>query len=64
MAAENVESVGERQMVDGGDYNWASIYQTLRANDEAYVEVYTSSFAGSGKAALASAAQSFKSQRC
>jgi hypothetical protein len=53
-----------KQMMDGGDYNWSSIYQTLRTNDEAYVEVYTSSFSGSGKAALVSAAQAFKSQRC
>jgi hypothetical protein len=53
-----------KQMVDGGDYDWASIYQTLRANDEAYVEVYLSSFAGPRKASLISQAQAFKTQRC
>jgi hypothetical protein len=53
-----------KQMVDGGDYDWASIYQTLRTNDEAYVEVYLSSFAGPRKASLLSQAQAFKTQRC
>ncbi len=53
-----------KQMVDGGDYNWTSIYQTLRSNDEAYVEVYLSSFTGARKTMLASEAKKFSTQRC
>ena len=53
-----------KQMVDAGDYDWSSIYSTLRTNDEAYVEVYLSSFSGARRALLASEAQAFKTQRC
>ena len=53
-----------KQMVGGGDFDWANIYSMLRANDEAYVEVYLDSFSGANKAALLSQAQSFKTQRC
>jgi hypothetical protein len=53
-----------KQMVDGGSYDWADIYRTLRANDEAYVEVYLDSFTGGGRRELLSEARKFKSQRC
>jgi hypothetical protein len=53
-----------KQMVDGGDYNWAEIYRTLRANDEAYAEVYLESFSGSGARALAAEARKFRADRC
>ena len=53
-----------KQMVDGGDYDWASIYQTLRTNDEAYVEVYLSSFSGPRMPSLYPHPQSFTPPRC
>jgi hypothetical protein len=62
--ATNSNVYHAKQMVDGGDYDWASIYRTLRTNDEAYVEVYLSSFAGPRKASLVTQAQAFKIERC
>jgi hypothetical protein len=53
-----------KQMVGGGDYDWASIYQILRTNDEAYVEVYLSSFTGARSASLVAQALAFKTERC
>lgn len=53
-----------KQMVDGGDYDWASIYQTLRSNHEAYAEVYLSSFSGPRARQLAVEARQFKRDRC
>ena len=53
-----------KQMVDGGDFDWSSIYQTLRSNDESYVEVYLSSFSGDRKRGLALQSKKFKAQRC
>ncbi len=50
-----------KQMYDGKDYDWKSIYSTLTANDERYLEVYTTSFAQPNKAILASEAAKFAS---
>ena len=62
--ATNRKIFHAKQMVDGGDYDWASIYQTLRSNDEAYAEVYLSSFSGPRASQLATEAAKFKRDRC
>ena len=53
-----------KQMVSAGDFDWAQIYQTLRSNDEAYVEVYLDSFSGPRKRSLLAQARKFKADRC
>ena len=60
----NREVFHAKQMVDGGEYDWASIYQTLRTNDEAYVEVYLTSFTGTKSAQLYRQAKRFAADRC
>lgn len=53
-----------KQMVDGGTFDWRSIYRTLRANDEAYVEAYLSSFSAPGKRQLLRQGRAFRRDRC
>lgn len=42
-----------KQMFDGADYDWATLFGYLTANDERYVEVYTASFSRPKQAQLA-----------
>ena len=60
----NREVYHAKQMVDGGEYDWSSIYQTLRTNNEAYVEVYLTSFTGTKSAQLYTQAKQFAADRC
>ena len=53
-----------KQMVSGGSFDWPSIYQQLRRNDDSYVEVYLDSFSGAGKRRLLSQAKKFQHDRC
>ena len=53
-----------KQMYDGFDYDWASIYKTLHKNNEQYLEVYTSSFSQPNKAKLAAEAKKFSDTNC
>jgi len=53
-----------KQMFDGGRYNWSTIYRTLYANDDRYVEIYTSSFTLSGASELVAQAMRFDDLRC
>ena len=41
------------QMIQPGDYNWATVYANPIANDADYVEVYIESFRGNNAAQLA-----------
>jgi hypothetical protein len=50
------------QMYGVGDYHWAEIYQALRAVGATYVEIYTSSFSGSNRAALVRQIASYNAQ--
>jgi hypothetical protein len=42
-----------KQMYDGADYDWATVFGYLTTNDERYVEVYTASFSRPKQAQLA-----------
>ena len=53
-----------KQMYDGGRYDWSTIYRTLYANDDRYVEIYTSSFRLSGASELVAQAKRFDDLRC
>jgi hypothetical protein len=53
-----------KQMYNGNDYQWSSIYTRLAANDDQYLEVYTDSFSKRNRNQLAKAAQRFKSTHC
>ena len=48
-----------KQMYDGADYDWESLFTTLVANDERYLEIYTASFARPNRAVLAAEVAEF-----
>ena len=52
-------SLHAKQMYDGKDYDWKSLYSPLVTNDERYLEVYTTSFTQPNKAILASETAKF-----
>ena len=47
------------QMIQPGDYDWASVYASPIANHASYVEVYIESFRGSGAAQLSAQIAAF-----
>jgi hypothetical protein len=63
-SATNRPIAHAKQMYDGFDHDWASLYKILAEKNEQYLEVYTSSFSQPNRAQLAAQAKKFSDRRC